>query len=234
MPNISPDEARLWVYVRHVDYDRAKEVYHYVVRICQGAASLNNTHCREQFLTATRSYLPNETIGKLLLRQLEIIGPPKWTDENITWFKELVSACAPGEEFELHRGIDYIDDGYDTSSQDDGEASWHIPLGRISWALPSAVPFHHWARTACAGSDAEIPSALVASEALALAMMELVTQPAVVKTARDELNQRRSGKPSPPLVGAFHTFTCDPNSFWNNTWNEPLTIEEAGNNCTNQ
>ena len=83
-------------------------------------------------------------------------------------------------------------------------------------------------------SDAEIPSALVASEALALAMMELVTQPAVVKTARDELNQRRSGKPSPPLVGAFHTFTCDPNSFWNNTWNEPLTIEEAGDNRSNQ
>ena len=234
MPNISPDEARLWVYVRHVDYARAKEVYHYVVRICQGAASLNNTRCREQFLTATRSYLPNETIGKLLFRQLEIVGPPKWTDEHITWFQELVAACAPGEEFELHRGIDYIDDGYDTSSQDDGEASWHIPLGRISWALPTAVPFHHWARTACAGSDAEIPSALVASEALALAMMELVTQPTIVKTARDELNQRRSGKPSPPLVGAFHTFTCDPNSFWNNTWNEPLTIEEAGDNRSNQ
>ena len=96
------------------------------------------------------------------------------------------------------------------------------------------MPFHHWARTACAGSDAEIPSALVASEALALAIMELVTEPAIVKTARDELNRRRSGKPSPPLVGAFNTFTCNPSSFWNNTWNEPLTIEEAGNNCSNQ
>ncbi len=227
MPNISPDEARLWVYVRHVDYERAKEVYHYVARICQGAASLNNTQCREQFLTATHSYLPNETIGKLLFRQLKTVGPPKWTDENIEWFQDLVSACAPGEEFELHRGIDYIDDGYDMSSQDDGEASWHIPLGRVSWALPSAVPFHHWARTASAGSDAEIPSALVASEALALAAVELLSEPEIVKTARAELDQRRGAKPGPPLVGAFRTFTGNPDSFWNNTWAEALTIEEA-------
>ena len=106
---------------------------------------------RRQALTIDHPIKANETIGKLLLRQLEIVGPPKWTDEHITWFQELVSNCAPNEAFELHRGIDYIDDGYDTSSQDDGEASWHIPLGRISWALPSAVPFHHWARTACAG-----------------------------------------------------------------------------------
>ena len=74
----------------------------------------------------------------------------------------------------------------------------------------------------------------IASEALALAIMELVAQPAVIKTARDELNQRRNGNPSPPLVGAFHTFTRDPDSFWNNTWNEPLTIEEAGNFSSNQ
>ena len=96
------------------------------------------------------------------------------------------------------------------------------------------MPFHHWARTACAGSDAEIPSALVASEALALATIALITDSTVVNTARDELNQRQTTKLSPPLVGAFHTFTSDPNSFWNNTWNEPLTIEEAGNFRSNQ
>src|SRR5262249_904536 len=40
MPSITPDEARLWINVRHVDYERAREALKEVLHICRRTAEL--------------------------------------------------------------------------------------------------------------------------------------------------------------------------------------------------
>ena len=106
-------------------------------------------------------------------------------------------------------------EGVDPYGQDDGEASWRIPLGRVNWAQPFQVPLHHWATTALSGSRAGYKGPLIAAETLALTSVDLLSQPAVIEAAKDELQQRTSGKKLlAPSVGNFDQFTSQPSDFW--------------------
>ena len=120
----------------------------------------------------------------------------------------LSRACDPAAPFELHRELALHTDGCDPYGQDDGEASWRIPLGRANWAIPRAVPLHHWGTTALSGHAAGLAGPLMASEALALTAVELLVDPALVAEAGRELTRRVGSRPlSPPRCGDFAVMT---------------------------
>jgi aminobenzoyl-glutamate utilization protein B len=221
MPNITPDESRLWVYTRHENYDRAGIVYELIRDAAQAAAKLTDTGFSEQFVAATRGYLPNDVLAEVLFRNIKIIGPPQWSDENLKWMRQLSQHCRPNEPFELDREVYLYTEGVDPYGQDDGEVSWHIPLGRINWAIPLQVPLHNWATTALSGSAAGNPGPLMASETLVLTTVELLSNPSILERSMRELEQRRRNQtPSGPRYAGFRTFTTHPEMFWNATWRE--------------
>ncbi len=219
MPNITPSEARLWICVRHVDYERAEEIYDYLVRLCRNAAEITQTRFVEQFIAGTRGYLPNDTLAERLYRNLEIVGPPRWDEAGLQWMSELSESCQPGADFDLDRALGLYREGVDPYGQDDGEASWYVPLARANWAIPLAVPLHSWAATALTGHPAGYPGPLMASEALALTAVELLAEPGIAADAERELQERRAGKAlSSPRLGAYEVMTKDPARFWDGTW----------------
>lgn len=221
IPNVTPDEARLWINSRQLEWERARDVYDLVVDIAAHAARMAGAGFRHQPIAGTRGYLPNDVLGKLLQTCLEHVGPPRWTDAGVAWMRELVAVVAPGSAFSLDTGLALYTQGHDPFGQDDGEASWRIPLGRVNWAWPTQVPVHNWALCALAGHQASWPGPLMASEALALAVVELLRRPGLVQAAQDELARRVDGAdlPPPPL-GAWHTLNEEPERFWDGTWNE--------------
>jgi aminobenzoyl-glutamate utilization protein B len=61
----------------------------------------------------------------------------------------------------------------------------------------------------------------MASEALALTAVELMTTAPVLADAKAELQRRRAGRTiAPPPLGAFRTMTTAPETFWDATWIE--------------
>ncbi len=221
MPSVTPDEARLWLVTRHVDFARAESVYRFVAGVAEQAARLCTVGYREQFIAGTRGYLANDTLARLLLANLQRVGVPRYSESDIAWQQELAHSCRPAEPFELDRGMALHTEGHDIYGQDDGEASWHIPLARANWAIPKQVPLHNWACSALTGHAASYAGPLMASEALALAAVELMMSPDVIAEARAELQRRRAGQTiSPPLLGAWKTMTASPERFWDATWIE--------------
>jgi aminobenzoyl-glutamate utilization protein B len=221
MPSVTPDEARLWLVTRHVDFSRAEAVYRFVVGVAEQAAKMCAIDFREQFIAGTRGYLANDTLARVLLRNMERIGPPRYSNSDIAWMESLALACRPSEVFKLDRGLALYSEGHDPYGQDDGEASWHLPLARANWAIPEQVPLHNWAYAALTGHPASYPGPLMASEALALTTVELMTAGTLIAEAKAELSQRRAGMTiSPPLLGAYRTMTTAPESFWDATWVE--------------
>jgi aminobenzoyl-glutamate utilization protein B len=219
MPSITPDEARLWLAVRHVDYERARATLKEVLALCRSAAEAAETSLRPQFIAGARGYLPNDALSEVLYRNLRRVGPPVWSAEDLAWMQELAHACRPDEAFALDRGLALHRDGVDPYGQDDGEASWRIPLGRLNWAIPRQVPLHHWAATALSGHPAGEAGALMASEALALAALDLLQHPETVHAAQAELARRVAGAAlTPPLLGGFDVLTRTPERFWDATW----------------
>ncbi|TDQ78430.1 aminobenzoyl-glutamate utilization protein B [Dongia mobilis] len=221
IPNVTPDEARVWMTTRQVDFERAEAVYQFIRGISDKAATMCGVGFREQFITATRGYLANDTLAELLQRRMDEIGPPRWSDADLAWMQELVHAIRPGERMKLDRDTRLHRVGHDLYGQDDGEASWRIPLGRVNWAVPEQVPLHNWSFAALSGHTASHAGPLMASEVLTLGTLDLIQSPATVAQAKAELARRIAGRTiGEPRIGAWHTMTEAPDSFWDATWVE--------------
>ncbi|MEE2979937.1 MAG: amidohydrolase [Pseudomonadota bacterium] len=227
MPSVTPDEARVWLVVRHEDFDRAGEVYRFAADIFRRASDSVGTSIREQFIASTRGYLPNHALGRALQRNLEVVGPPQWSADDLAWMEALCGAIRPGGGFTLDRDLAFHTEGVDPYGQDDGEASWRIPLARVNWAAPDQIPYHNWAYTALTGHGAGDAGPLMASQGLALATVDLCADPAVIHEAKAELAERVGGATlAAAPYGAFETLTRDPASFWDSTWTEKTSFDQ--------
>jgi aminobenzoyl-glutamate utilization protein B len=219
MPSITPAEARLWITVRHESFEAADHAYREIVAIAEASARMTGVGVKEQLVAASRGYLPNDVLAHALDANLRRVGPPAWTPADVTWMEELSRACDATAPFSLDRDLALHTLGCDPYGQDDGEASWRIPLGRINWAIPKAVPLHHWATTALSGHAAGRPGPLMASEALALTAVELLADAELVAEAGRELARRVGGSPlSPPRCGDVAAMTKAPEEFWSAAW----------------
>ena len=219
MPSITCDEARLWITVRQESFERAEEVYNQILPIAADAARYTNTNFSEQFISASRGYLPNHTLGRVMQSHLDTIGPPDWSDNDVAFMAELSKACSPQMDVILDRKTRLHTEGCDPFGQDDGEASWYIPLARVNWAEPLGVLFHNWATTAMSGHTSGIQGGLMASEGVALTAVDLLESPIAIAEAKKELAERVGGrKLSPPRYGAFDLMTTAPETFWDGTW----------------
>jgi aminobenzoyl-glutamate utilization protein B len=219
MPNITPKEARLWIYVRHQNYEYAQRVYHFIREVAETSSKLTETYFTEQFISACHGYMPNDVLANVLFKNMELVGPPAWKQEDLDWMRQLAGNFQAPETFEIDLDIDLYTDGIDPYGQDDGEVSWHVPLGRINWAIPKQIPLHSWATTALSGSIAGHRGALMTSETLALATIDLLKNPDIIDHSQKELEERL-GKSKVPkaLYGGFKTLTENPQAFWNSTW----------------
>jgi aminobenzoyl-glutamate utilization protein B len=221
IPNVTPDEARLWVTSRQLNFERAREVYHFVRSVAAQSAEVCGVTFKEQFIAGTRGYLPNDALAQVLQQQLDSLGPPRWTAEDINWMSSLCKAIKPNEPMRLDRSLALYSDGHDAYAQDDGEVSWRVPLGRVNWAIPEQVPLHNWAYTALSGHPSSYAGPLMASEALALAAVQVAVEPNIILDAKSELRQRTANiELGEPMLGAWRTLTKTPEAFWDGTWNE--------------
>lgn len=218
-PGVMPDEVRIWCSVRHLDFDALLAGYALMEETFASAAASGDVGFSAHLIAACRGYLGNDTVGRILHDALVITGPPAWTDGDIAWMEALSTQSAPGRPFELHRELDYFDHGVDYYGQDDGDLSWAVPLGRVNWAYPKTVPIHHWAWTALSGHSSSAPGPLMASEALAIAAVQIAQRPDVIAAAKAELAQRLAGQGiAAPRYGAKSILTTDPAAFWDASW----------------
>jgi len=221
MPSITPSEARVWFSVRSLDHGKAQRGYDDILALAQALASRSGIAFRHQFIAESRGYLPNDTLGRTLHQAMMHVGPPRWSDADIAFMTELSRCCAGETPMQLHRGVQYFDEGADADGQDDGEVSWRIPLGRVNWAYPEQVPIHHWGWTSLSGHPASHAGPLAASRALALAAVTLLASPALIEDAKKDLKARVAGLDlSEPRIGAMATLTRNPEIFWDASWVE--------------
>ena len=219
MPSITPDEVRLWLTVRHETFERAEEVTGLILPIARDSARHTGTEVRDMLISASRGYLANHTLAGVLYRNMEETGAPGWDEADDAFMERLAAACSPGSAFAWDRSIALHTQGCDAYGQDDGEASWSIPLARANWACPEGVLLHNWAMTAAAGHESQFKGAAFAGRAMTMAAIELLDDPRHIDAARVELSERVAGRTvGPPRCGGFEVMTENPRSFWDGTW----------------
>ena len=86
------------------------------------------------------------------------------------------------------------------ASSDVGDVANIMPTSMI-WAAtwPLGVPPHSWQAVACAGCSLGLKGMVLAAKALAGSVYDLVSDPDIVRRAREEFDARRRGKAYRPI-----------------------------------
>jgi aminobenzoyl-glutamate utilization protein B len=199
IPNVVPERVCVWCYLRHPDCGRALACYEQLTSLARSAAQSAGAAATPILLAATRGYLPNDELGRLLHRCLRTVGAPAWTAQDIQQMTDCAAALGGTRDIQTEIANAMLTTGIDPYGQDDGEVSWSKPLGRVNWAVPAAVPLHSWAATALFGTPAAWRGAAMASQALALATTQLLSSPETLARASAELSTRVTAA-GPPLA----------------------------------
>jgi aminobenzoyl-glutamate utilization protein B len=143
-------------------------------------------------------YLLNRPIQEALQKNLELIGAPKFTDQEQEFARSLQRFLnkpekgfngeikpMPAEPGEVKGG-----------STDVAEVSWIVPTGGFTVTTAAEdIPWHSWAATACHGTKAGRKGAVVAAKVIAATALDVLTEPKLVQEARAFFLEATEGKP---------------------------------------
>ena len=195
-PNIVPDYAEVWVFVRSPDMRHFIELTKWVDAAAIGASLATQTTVEIERKVGTHILLPNKTLSLVAYKNMELVGPPKFTEEEKRFVKEKLSrpyevldeSLTPPKGWEV--GGEWI--GL-TGSTDVGDVSWITPTtGMIMTAcVAKGTPAHSidWAKQVSMSIGHK--GMLVAAKVIALTALDLLLNPEVLKSAWDEFEKRK-------------------------------------------
>jgi len=188
-PNVVPDRAEIWYYLRGRDRAQVDDIRRRVRLCARGAAMATETRWRMVVETSITERIPNETISAVMNEILRRQGGPKFTDAENRSAKRLFG----GEGY--RPGVKEPQEEAGRASSDEDNVSWFAPLGRISVAcVPDGVTGHHRTYARACRLPAAAKGMLAAAEVMAMTAVELAINAPLRRKAKEEFRKNRKGK----------------------------------------
>ena len=210
-PNVVPDFAESYLYVRHPDPRQVEQIFDRVVKAAEGAALGTGTTMDYEIIGGVYSMLPNETLARVMHAKLSEAGGISYSPEESAFAAQLYASLADpsmplGSEAEV-QSFDFARPA--AGSTDVADISWTVPtVGlRVATWVPGTSA-HSWQAVAAGGMSIGFKGMNNASQVLASMGEELFTHPELVAKAREEFEKRRGpdfqykpmlGDRTPPL-----------------------------------
>lgn len=191
-PNVVPDFAEVYYYVRHTDPAVVKSVWDRVKLAAEGAAMASGTKVEVEITGGVYSMLANNTLAEVMDRNLRTVGGESWTVEEKAWGATLQKSLSNPKPIDSVGQIAPIWKGDGGGSTDVSDISWVTPtigMGTATWV--PGTPAHSWQAVAASGSSVGAKGGVVAAKTIALTAAELFRSPDVLATARAELDKAR-------------------------------------------
>jgi len=195
-PNVVPDYARGWYYVRGKDRKEVEEVYSRVVKIVKGAALMSDTTHKIRINTGVYNYLKNKSVAKVLHENMKFVGIPAFTPEEQNYARQMQKNLGKKEEGMSTKIEPFTDPkGYmGGGSTDAADVSWMVPTASFNVACwPLNVPGHSWCVTSAAGSSGGYRGMRTAAKILACSIIDILKNPLIVREAWKEFKEKTKG-----------------------------------------
>ncbi len=196
-PNVVPEYAKVWYYVRDLSRDSVDEYYQRILKIAEGAALATGTTHQVTLITGVHECLLNRPMQEAVQANLERVGEIDFSEEEQEFGRSLQRYLKIDEEGFVGK-IEPLKDEIEPAtggSTDVCEVSHIVPEAGFSVTTAALeVPWHSWASTACHGTSAGVKGALVASKVLAMSGIELLTDGDLLAAAKREFEVRSEGK----------------------------------------
>jgi len=194
-PNVVPDRATTWYYVRNSD-KLIKSDFERVLNCAKAAALATDTKMEITPYVAIHQCYRNETLANMIQENIKKVGMPEWTAEEQEFAKGIQKAVG-ADEVGLMTDSDIADKPAGAppvfvggGSSDIGEASLVVPLTSLRFPVAAVGTVgHHWTNTAFAGSTVAHKGVVAGAQVMAVSAIELLTDPEKVAEIRKDFRK---------------------------------------------
>lgn len=208
-PNVVPEKAEVYYYVRNTDPAIVRDVWDRVGKAAQGAALATDTKVEIEITGGVYSMLGNDTLAEVMDRNLQAVGAPQWTADEKKYAAAISKTLQSPKPVDDAGKLNPIYRGDGGGSTDVSDISWVTPtvgMGTATWA--PGTPAHSWQSASASGTSIGAKGGVVAAKTIALTAAELFRSPDTLATAKAELMKARGanfkyqamvGNRKPPL-----------------------------------
>jgi aminobenzoyl-glutamate utilization protein B len=200
-PNIVPDFAEAYYYVRHPDVAVVRSVWDRLLLCADAGALATETEVEVEYLGGVYNLLPNLALSRVSLRNLRAMVDLAYTPEEEAFAREIQSTLTTPAPLASIGNVADRTGKIDTGSTDVGDVSWVVPTTGIDVATwVPGTPAHSWQATAAGGTTIGRKGMLLAAKTLAATAFDLFHEPQTLAEARRELETIVVANPYVPML----------------------------------
>lgn len=203
----TPEFAQIIYAWRNTSLADQQAVSEVIERCARGAALVTGCRVESRAVTAVRTGLPNRVMTDVMLRNLRLVGPNRYTEEDKEFAREIQRSL----------GLEPMEEPYDTRitepehaydsfhpADDVNEFTWHAPSARL-YVSKSLAPipgyrYPRWVISALCGTGATHRMGMTAAKVQAITAIELLQNPEHLAQAKTEFEERRKKHTEDPLL----------------------------------
>lgn len=211
-PNIVPDRASAWYFVRAPKISQVREILERIKKIAQGAALMTETEVEIKVECGCCELKEHKTFADLAYANLQEVKSPVYTKEELEFAQALQDSVARDivenerEQLEQKDTPMFLGVGERDlwkkfelgGSSDSGDLSYIMPtcfFTSVCW--PIGVSPHTWQATAANGSTLGKKGALYAAGVFAGIAYDLLTRPDLMTAIKKEFEERKTEEYKP-------------------------------------
>jgi aminobenzoyl-glutamate utilization protein B len=205
-PNVVPDRASVWYYIRNTD-ERLEDMYQRVVNCAKaGALAAGVELSSMRVVSAIHQRHANKAAAELFQKNIELVGMPVWSEEEQTFAKALqkeLGAAEKGMPDKVDKLVAASGEFVGGGSSDVGDVTLIAPTATITF--PGAAPGvigHHWSNVACWYGSTGWKGLNAGAKAIAASAVDLLTKPEELAKLRQEFEAYSKTHPYKPFLPA--------------------------------
>jgi aminobenzoyl-glutamate utilization protein B len=197
-PNVVPDRATTWYFIRDVD-ENLESHFNWVLDCAKGAALMTQTTYEVKFLTACHQRYSNKALAELIFENIKAAGIPEYTEEEQAFAKSIQSNMG----FPV-RGLDYSLELTDDAAQppvgvstDMGDVTLVAPCAAIGYPvrIPKGLPIHHWNIVSVGATSLAHKGITAGAKVACFTTYDLLTKPEFLVHIRKEFEDNSKKRP---------------------------------------
>jgi aminobenzoyl-glutamate utilization protein B len=206
-PNVVPQQASVWYYLREIDYPHIKELRELAGRLAQGAAMMTDTKVTSRVLGSAWPQHFNRPMAEALTANIEAAGMPKWDDADQALARALQKELKV-EQVGLETKVQALqpdvplEQNFGGGSDDIGDVSWTVPTVTLRYPanIPN-LPGHHWANAIAMATPIAHKGTTAGARAQAMMILDLLLRPELVQQAKQYFAEQTKNQKYEPLIG---------------------------------
>jgi aminobenzoyl-glutamate utilization protein B len=200
-PNVVPDFAEVFYYVRHPRADVVRQLYPRLLKCAQAGALATETQLEAQFLGGTLEILPNDPLSRVARANLERLNDLAYDPTETAFANRLRGTLTNPPSLASLSQIEDRSGQVGRGSTDVGDVSWVVPTAGFDVACwVPGTPAHSWQAVAAGGTTIGRKGMILAARVLAASAWDLFHDPKLIADAKADHHRRLAGKAYQPLL----------------------------------